>query len=62
MTKKVSKLQNYLLAGILTVVPLWITWLVFSFVITQLSRLGDGGDHHAAGAVHPGLDHLAGDR
>lgn len=41
MTKKVSKFQNYLLAGILTVIPLWITWLVFSFVITQLSQLGE---------------------
>ncbi|MFZ0486805.1 MAG: DUF502 domain-containing protein [Arenicellales bacterium] len=36
-----SKFQNYLLAGILTVIPLWITWLVFSFVITQLSQLGE---------------------
>lgn len=41
MSKKVSKFQNYLLAGILTLVPLWITWLVFSFVITQLSRVGE---------------------
>lgn len=40
MAKKVSKFQNYLLTGILTVIPLWITWLVFSFVITQLSQLG----------------------
>lgn len=40
MAKKVSKIQNYLLTGILTVIPLWITWLVFSFVITQLSQLG----------------------
>jgi len=40
MAKKVGNLQNYLLAGILTVVPLWITWLVFKFVIDQLSRLG----------------------
>lgn len=41
MTQKVSRFQNYLLAGILTVIPLWITWLVFSFVITQLSQLGE---------------------
>ena len=40
MVKKVSRFQNYLLAGILTVIPLWITWLVFSFVIAQLSHLG----------------------
>jgi uncharacterized membrane protein len=41
MAKKVSKFQNYLLAGILTVIPIWITWLVFKFVITQLSQLGE---------------------
>lgn len=41
MAKKVSKFQNYLLTGILTVIPLWITWLVLSFVITQLSQLGE---------------------
>jgi len=40
MAKKVSKFQNYLLAGILTVIPIWITWLVFKFVITQLSQVG----------------------
>jgi uncharacterized membrane protein len=33
-------LQRYLLAGVLTVIPLWITWLVFDFVLTQLSRIG----------------------
>jgi len=41
MVKKVSRFQNYLLAGILTVIPLWITWLVFSFVIAQFSHLGE---------------------
>jgi len=40
MAKKVTNFQNYLLAGILTVIPLWITWLVFEFVINQLSDLG----------------------
>jgi uncharacterized membrane protein len=41
MAKKVSRFQNYILAGILTVIPLWITWLVFKFVITWLSQLGE---------------------
>jgi len=41
MAKKVSKIQNYLLAGILTVIPIWITWVVFKFVIDQLSQLGE---------------------
>ena len=32
--------QRYLLTGILSVVPLWITWLVFKFFFLQLSNLG----------------------
>jgi uncharacterized membrane protein len=32
--------QRYLLTGILSVVPLWITWLVFKFFFVQLSGLG----------------------
>lgn len=40
MAKKAGKFQNYLLTGILTVIPLWITWVVFDFVFGQLSRLG----------------------
>lgn len=33
-------MRRYLIAGILTMIPVWITWLVFNFVFTQLSRLG----------------------
>ncbi|NNF96443.1 MAG: DUF502 domain-containing protein, partial [Halobacteria archaeon] len=32
--------QRYLLTGILSVIPLWITWLVFKFFFVQLSSLG----------------------
>ncbi|MGD8591737.1 MAG: DUF502 domain-containing protein [Gammaproteobacteria bacterium] len=32
--------QRYLLAGVLTVIPIWITWLVFEFFLKQLSNLG----------------------
>ena len=32
--------QRYLLTGILSVIPLWITWLVFKYEFDQLSRLG----------------------
>ena len=38
--KRGSHIQRYLLAGILTVVPLWITWIVLSFLFRQLSTLG----------------------
>lgn len=32
--------QRYLLTGLLTVFPLWLTYIVFEFVLTQLSKLG----------------------
>lgn len=32
--------QRYLLTGLLTVFPLWLTWIVFELVLTQLSKLG----------------------
>lgn len=35
-----ARLRNYLLAGVLTVIPIWITWVVFEFVVAQLSNLG----------------------
>jgi uncharacterized membrane protein len=35
-----AHLQRYLITGVLITIPLWITWLVFSFVFNQLSKLG----------------------
>lgn len=35
-----SNIQRYILTGILTLIPLWITWLVFRFLFTELSKLG----------------------
>jgi uncharacterized membrane protein len=32
--------QRYLVTGILTVIPIWLTWLVFEFVLRQLTRIG----------------------
>jgi len=34
-------LQRYLLTGLLTIIPLWVTWLVFSFILRFLAGLGD---------------------
>lgn len=36
-------IQRYLITGLLTVFPLWLTWVVFQFVLLQLSRLGAPG-------------------
>ncbi len=33
-------LQRYLLTGLLTIIPLWVTWLVFSFILQFLASLG----------------------
>jgi uncharacterized membrane protein len=33
-------IQRYLITGVLTVIPIWITWLVFDFVLGQLSKVG----------------------
>ena len=35
-----GRAQRYLLAGVLTLIPLWVTWIVFEFIFRQLSRLG----------------------
>jgi len=32
--------QRYLLAGVLALIPLWVTWIVFEFLLRQLSRVG----------------------
>jgi uncharacterized membrane protein len=37
---RIPHLQRYVLTGLLTVFPVWLTWIVFSFVLRQLSRLG----------------------
>jgi hypothetical protein len=33
-------IRRYLVSGVLTVVPLWITWVVFDFILGQLSTVG----------------------
>ncbi len=32
--------QRYLIAGVLALIPLWVTWIVFNFLLDQLSALG----------------------
>lgn len=38
---RVKRTPRYLILGVLTVAPLWVTWLVFNFIFTRLSRLGE---------------------
>jgi uncharacterized membrane protein len=35
-----SRFQRYVITGIFTAIPLWITWLIFKFSLEQLSRVG----------------------
>jgi uncharacterized membrane protein len=34
------RLKRYLLTGLLTYIPLWVTWLVFKFVLGMLAGIG----------------------
>ena len=43
--------RNNLLAGILVVIPLWITWLVFEFLFKQLASVGTPWVRMAARAL-----------
>lgn len=45
--------QRYLLAGILTVIPIWITWWVFKFFLEQLSELGSPWVRFMTGLIRP---------
>jgi uncharacterized membrane protein len=36
---RLPHLQRYILTGLLTVFPLWLTWIVFEFVLRQLGKL-----------------------
>lgn len=57
-------LQRYLITGILTVVPLWITFIVFRFVASLLAQFGTpliGTVFGWLGAWFPGLRGLLGE-
>lgn len=38
--RSLNRARRYLLAGVLTLIPIWVTWLVFRFVLGQLSSIG----------------------
>jgi uncharacterized membrane protein len=52
-------IQRYLLAGLLALAPLWVTWLVFNFLLAQLSRAGRPWVQGVARGVEPVLPGLA---
>ena len=38
--ERLRQTPRYLLIGLITAAPLWVTWLVFDFLLTQLSKAG----------------------
>jgi uncharacterized membrane protein len=51
--------RRHLLVGVLTAAPLAVTWLVFDFLFTQLSRVGAPAVAAVARAVRPWSEPLA---
>lgn len=43
--------QRYLFTGIITVIPIWLTWVVFEFFFKQLSEVGRPGVRALSKAV-----------
>lgn len=67
-TKKDNKKQNdnrgthigrYVLIGALTITPIWVTWLVFEFLLNILAQMGVPLLKGAARAVRPFSDTMA---
>ena len=56
---QLARTQRYLLAGILTAIPIWITWLVFEFLFDLLARLGRPGVLILSRALEPGWPNLS---
>lgn len=50
---------RYVLIGALTVAPLWITWLIFEFILKMLAQMGEPMLRGVARAVRPHSDTLA---
>lgn len=44
--------QRYILAGILTIIPIWLTYLVFEFFLRNLSKIGLPWANALASAIH----------
>ncbi|GAB4349614.1 MAG: DUF502 domain-containing protein [Gammaproteobacteria bacterium] len=51
--------RNNLVAGILVIIPIWITWLVFEFVFNQLANVGTPWVRVASRALRDSYPSLA---
>ncbi len=53
-----TKLRRYILAGLLTIIPLWITWLVLRFLFQLLAQAGEPSITWIAGKLPDSLQGL----
>ncbi|HRX69813.1 MAG: hypothetical protein H6973_09800 [Gammaproteobacteria bacterium] len=51
--------QRYLVTGILTVIPIWLIWLVFGLVLRQLARIGLLWARALSNTIHDDLPMLS---
>jgi len=58
-TERSAHIGRYLLIGALTVAPLWVTWLVFEFVLKILAQMGEPLLKGLARAIRPHSDIMA---
>lgn len=56
----IKKRRRYFLAGLLTVIPLWVTFLVLAFLFRILSNVGRPAVHFLSNLLAPQLPELAG--
>ena len=59
ITVRSAHIGRYILIGFLTVAPLWVTWLVFDFLLKLLARIGAPLLRGMAHAVRPFSDTTA---
>ena len=55
----ISSMRRSLLAGILTVIPIWITWLIIEFLLKLLTKVGDPAVSWLSAALYPHVPSLS---
>ncbi len=54
--RQIKSIGGYIFVGIITIAPLWVTWLVLDLLFTQLARIGRPwvqGFAHSLSPIHP---------
>lgn len=57
--KRTPHIPRYIITGVITVIPIWVTWLIFQFAFNQLSKLGLPGVQALAKTVRDDSPALA---